>query len=356
MPRSPALVQSWQELARLANEDLATYDVAEYNLACAVGLPDTKDLDIKSCLQRLDVMASYTDRFTERLLPQFRRRPEKYHNSEAYFRVLALITALQRDLGLRYNPSKIPVDAALQTADVFVHGALLGHGGTCASLPVVYAAVGRRLSYPLKLVQAKGQKWGHLFARWDAPGGERFNIEATSQGLNCYPDDYYRTGIYMVEEQIEQQGCLLTSMTPREELATFIAERAYRWRDLGNLRQVANALAWATAIAPKNGFYVNTLNAVMREWGTGLARLEPPGYPMMYFTWPPRRFPETLPLQYEKDILCLEATENILKNPEYDSRWWAPMRQGQVVEKSPIAVIAVCRPDKCDISVRFTHN
>lgn len=43
--------------------------------------------------------------------PQFRRRPQRYRHSFAYFRTPAIITALQRDLGVRYNPAKIPDDA-----------------------------------------------------------------------------------------------------------------------------------------------------------------------------------------------------------------------------------------------------
>lgn len=68
--------------------------------------------------------------------------PAEYENSWAYFRTLVLITVLQRDLGLRYNPAKVPDDAPFEPADVFIHGAIQGKGGTCASLPVVYAAIG----------------------------------------------------------------------------------------------------------------------------------------------------------------------------------------------------------------------
>jgi hypothetical protein len=44
---------------------------------------------------------------------------------------------------------------------------------------VLYVAIGRRLGYPLKLVECKG----HLFVRWE-DAKERFNIEGTSRGLH----------------------------------------------------------------------------------------------------------------------------------------------------------------------------
>jgi hypothetical protein len=299
-------------------------------------------------------MAGYVRRFTERGLPDFRRRPGHYEDSEAYFRVLSMVTALQRDLGVRYNPAKIPPDVPLDAADTFLHGALLGEGGNCASLPVLYVAVGRRLGYPLKLVHARVGQFGHVFARWDDPGGERFNIEATNQGLSCHPDDYYRTGIYAVEERIEREGRLLVSLTPREELASFIANRAHRWRELGKLRQATNALAWAAAIAPQDRSHVATLKTVMDEWAEAVQRKEPPGYPTMYFTWPRRRYPEALPLLAEKNILYLEAAENVLNNPEWDRAFWEAMRRGERPAARPTAVTVKYRGEECEIGIRFT--
>src|SRR5207244_190021 len=99
-----------------------------------------------------------------------------YSNSWAYFRTLNLVTVLQRDLGLRYHKAEVPEAAEFETADQFIFGAIQGNGGTCATIPIVVIAVGRRLGYPLKLVSTKG----HFFARWDDPSGERFNIEATN--------------------------------------------------------------------------------------------------------------------------------------------------------------------------------
>jgi hypothetical protein len=190
---------------------------------------------------------------------------------------------------------------------------------------VVYTAVGRRLGYPLKLVRAKAGKFGHFFVRWDHPGGERFNIEATSQGLNCYSDDHYRSGVYAVDPEVERRGCLLRSMTPREELASFLAERGCCWRETyGNLREAANALAWASAIAPHNGIYINTFKAVMKQWKDVLDSREPPGYPTMYFNWTARRFPETFPEGAERALLQLEAMETILNNRAWDARMSPP--------------------------------
>jgi hypothetical protein len=54
---------------------------------------------------------------------------------------------------------------------------------------VVYAAVGRRLGYPIRLVRTKL----HLFNRWDdETTGERFNIDGSAyRGVNSHPDEHY---------------------------------------------------------------------------------------------------------------------------------------------------------------------
>jgi hypothetical protein len=204
-------VVRWQELARQSDEELARADIAAMNLACAEGLPDAGGMDPGLCFCKLDYWSRRVGQETTRLLPRFRRRRSDYDNSEAYFRILCMVTVLQRDLGVRYNPAKIPVEVPLDTADSFIHGVIQGDGGTCASLPVVYVAVGRRLGYPLKLVEAKAGNVWHLFARWE-DGKERFNIEATSKGLHCEPDDYYRTGVFALTQGEEREGCLLRSL------------------------------------------------------------------------------------------------------------------------------------------------
>lgn len=105
--------------------------------------------------------------------------------------------------------------------NLFIHGLLAGHGGTCISLPVLYLAIGRRLGYPLRLVRAKE----HTFCRWEDSSGERFNIEATSLGFSPRTDDYYLTWPKPLTQQDLAGGFYLRSLSAREELAGFLADR-----------------------------------------------------------------------------------------------------------------------------------
>src|SRR5262249_25642411 len=136
--------------------------------------------------------------------------------------------------GVRYHTPPTPEHVRWRLEDVFIHGAILGPGGTCATLPVVYAAVGRRLGYPLRLVSAWGPKWGHLLCGWDDPHGERFNTDANETGVNFHSDDYYRQ--HGLDPADEAEGLFLKSKTPRQELAGFMAERGCCWQECGRLR------------------------------------------------------------------------------------------------------------------------
>jgi hypothetical protein len=347
-------VLRWQQLARRSDEDLARCDIAATNLCCAEGLPDARSIDPSHCFFQLDYWSRRVAQATTRLLPQFRRKRSDDFNSEAYFRVLCMVTVLQRDLGVRYNPAKIDPIVPLDTADTFIQGITQGDGGTCASLPVVYAAVGRRLGYPLKLVEAKAGNLGHLFARWEE-GKERFNIEATHKGLTSNPDDYYRTGVYALTPQQEREGCLLQSLTPRQELAVFLCQRAFRWLDFGDYWPAVEPFAWACALYPGNVSMKRRLAGTIRAWDEVLAKAVPRGFPpLTVLNWPPRRFPQTLAEETERQILRLQAVEAILCHPDHRRDWWEPLRRGQCVLRRPVAAAVVF--GESDFEVRFRHS
>ncbi len=120
-------------------------------------------------------------------------------------------------------------------------------------MPVVYVAVGRRLGFPLKLVEAPG----HLFFRWEDLQGqrfgipERFNIEGAGKGIRSYPDDFYRTWPREWRPYDKAGGWYLKSLSPVEELAVFLATRACL-EDNGRLGEAIQAYNWATKLCPED--------------------------------------------------------------------------------------------------------
>jgi hypothetical protein len=229
--------------------DTSTGDeIAEVNLKTAAGLPGAEGLDIPRYLERLDSWAKLVGAGTEAALPIFQRCRAQLDDSIGKFRMLALVTVLQRDLGVRYDPAcQEGPYSALDPRRLFIHGLLDGGGGTCVTMPVLYIAIGRRLGYPLHLVQARE----HFFVRWQEPGGERFNVEATALGFLPRDDEHFRRWPKPVSDEEVRQGIFLQNLSPPEELAAFLRERGQCWLEHLRTRPALEAFAQAARLNPR---------------------------------------------------------------------------------------------------------
>ncbi len=216
----------------LMNSEKRSYsDIAIVNLLCAQGLPGAEDIDLKKYLTTLEKWARLAEFETEKLFPRFYKNPEEFSYSEGYFRMLVLVTVLSLNLDVRYNPDLIIIEPTLDDLRstaffrnpdyIFIHGIIDERLGTCASIPVLTVSVGRLMGYPLRLVNAKA----HLFARWEDKK-ERFNIESGGHGLNCHPDEHYMRWPFVITKKELETGFFLKSLSPAEEMATFLETRA----------------------------------------------------------------------------------------------------------------------------------
>jgi len=229
-------------------------DIALMNLLCAEGLPNSEGLDVQRGLTLLDEWASRVRSETQRHFYRFQKNPAEFEHSEGYFRMLMMAVVLHEDFQVRYNPERIasPGQPALDdgffadSRDVFLQGLLSSrHMGTCSSMPVLYVALGRRLGYPLRLVTTKG----HLFVRWESTA-ERFNVDATAQGMNRYDDEYYRNWPFpLTEAEINEHG-YLKSLSAAEELAVFLSIRAQCLMEAGRDAEAVTSLEHAVRLRP----------------------------------------------------------------------------------------------------------
>lgn len=252
------------DFVAMTDEQLAREDLAMVNLLCALGLPGAENLDIGSCLKTLDKWAATIKQETDRHLyrvrdPRFR---DVYKGSEAYFRVSMMLQVLQEDLGVHYNKQRATDVDFTNSKDLFLHG-LVGNknGGTCVSMPVLYVAMGRRLGYPMKLALAKA----HVYCRWE-DGQEQFNIEGSGEGFASFDDDYYKKWPSRLTLDEIGSGQFLRSLTPREELAVFLAARGHCCEDIERWPESHVAYAQANLLAPNNPLYGQFMTvAVMKR-------------------------------------------------------------------------------------------
>ena len=338
----------WQDLVERSNDGLAGLDTVEVNLAVAAGLPGAERMNVARCRRFADDAARRAELETLRLRPQFHRDPGYFHNSEAFFRCMVLTTVLQRDLGIRYAEALMDRDDYFaDSRPTFLHGVIQSGVGTCCSLPVLYLAVGRRLGYPLKLVSAKQ----HLFCRWDEPGGERFNVECTSVGMNSYPDDYYLTWPLPATPHEVKEFCYLRSMTPRQELSNFLWNRGCCGVENRRYNDAVESFAWAAELDPDNAHCKGNLCYAMDRWRERLMEVWPAGFPTMDIYFPPRQF-KVMPLDLERAILHLEVMDSLLLDPHFQGRWWTPLREGRRPADVP-AHVTVRYKDRLNGHVQF---
>jgi len=263
----------------LASEMLGS-ELATINLVCARGLSTKKAADEAACLTLLDAWVERVKSETEKRHSAFTRRPDYYDNSEAKFQMIQLVLTLQEDCGVQYIEERVgvPDDEALRdvsffrdSSDVFLTGVLgPGRRGTCASLPVLVVAVGRRLGYPLTLVATKG----HVFARWESPEeGEVFNIETAGRGVDFPPNDRYRRWPFrLTPQEISEEG-FLRSFGPSEELAYCLELRGYCLIANGRHAEATEALMAALKLRPRSrnlqALVEMSMAAVQRELERG---------------------------------------------------------------------------------------
>jgi len=263
-------VESLDELLKLTPQQLARVDIAEMNLLCATGLPGAEDLDTERCLAKLNEWAARVAYETERHLYRAHdpRWAEHYKHSESWLRAEFLAQVLEQDCGVHYNMERARKIDFTQSKDLFIHGMIDDtNGGTCASMPVLYVAVGRRLGYPLKLVLTKA----HVFCRWD-DGEERFNIEVSTRGgIGSFNDEYYKTWPLKWTPQEQKANRYLISLTPAEELACFLASRGHCLLDTRRTREALDAYTVAHRLAPKEPAYLAYARQAAR-------RLRPPTF------------------------------------------------------------------------------
>lgn len=251
------------ELLSISSSHLETVDLARMNLLCAEGLRGSEGLDVEDLLRTLDGWTHHVERETKRNFHHFAEDPKQFNNSLPYFQMGMMGTVLVEDLRIQYNPErerellKKPINKQSveeqsaffsSSADVFLHGLLSGkHYGTCASMPFLYAAIGRRLGYPVTIAARKY----HLYVRYEAGNGEHLNMEATeNRGFSTPTDAEYRTGEFpMTQEEID--GCgWLRPLSNKEILGICLLNRANCLRSMKQYDEEIKTLTQAARYLP----------------------------------------------------------------------------------------------------------
>src|SRR5206468_7864934 len=89
-------------------QDFSSIDLVAANATCSMGLPGIRQQYVGNNVLVVDSMSTSCARFTAQAMPLFHSGECDFPKSEGRFRVQAMITHLQRDVGVRYNRTCIP--------------------------------------------------------------------------------------------------------------------------------------------------------------------------------------------------------------------------------------------------------
>ncbi len=288
IPSDPSALASADNCQRVLNDLLETapsefgrQDMGLLNLLCAPALPGSENLDMPRCLSRLDSLTAFVKAGIERNRHHFASDPT-YGHSEPMWRMAMMVTLIKLDYGAAYHPkARADLEAGIDapftdSKEVFIHGLLDDdrnrRWGTCASIPVLVAAVARRLGYPVGLAVTRN----HVYCRWE--NGCCFNIEASNPaGMTSPADEHYRDELRGGLAPAERQsGYFCRTLHPAEEFAVFLKNRVACLLDAARYEETMLWSARALQFAPDDPNFPKTayygLDLAMK---TRLKRIHP---------------------------------------------------------------------------------
>lgn len=244
-------ILSWSlgDLLAMRRADLASVDIALVNLLCAEGLPGAEDLNVSASLATLDRWTDAVRRYTRDCTGDYQREPARYGHHKGFFKLVSMAVLLKRGLGIAYQPRAIGNFDFTDSRDDLLHGLLTRKLGTCASLPVLCVAIGRRLGYPMHLAIAKG----HVLCQWVNADGSHVNFEISGNDGECSRFDdahYYAWPRHLTPHELAS-GRYLRSLAPAEELSLFLETRGHCLTDNERFEEAAEAYGHALRLAPQ---------------------------------------------------------------------------------------------------------
>jgi hypothetical protein len=244
------------DLASMTDAQLARVDPLVMNLIVARGIPALEHLDINRYAKIVDDWATRIDAANKSAEPYSKGEPAYLVSREFWMAGGMAVMLAGPAFGIRYTRETLTPGKPEQQ---FVHGVIDGKRGTCATMPVLYMAIGHRLGWPIRAVVSRD----HMWARWDdgvppGRGGKRFNLEATNASSKggegsfaSLTDDEYAAWLGTPREVIES-GSDMSSLTPRQTLGVFLQGRAGYWIERGEPGKAEADLELALECFPEN--------------------------------------------------------------------------------------------------------
>ncbi|HVT88894.1 MAG TPA: transglutaminase family protein [Tepidisphaeraceae bacterium] len=250
-----------RELAALSDESLAQVDVLYLNLAVAREFPGVEQLNIQHYQRIVDEWSGQAAGMLAKAEPEFHKSPQLWQDDIRFFRLACIAQFMRRVLRIRYNQEyeRSFREAESQSVysgiryshvhDQFLHALIDLRQGTCASIPVLYLAIARRLDLPVYLTQIDS----HLMCRFE-DGQVTYNIDVTDMkdgGFSAPADDDL-----LISKRAIRFGSDFKTLTAREMLGYFLSQRGRIFRDIGQLDRADSDYCLARWLLPRHRYTI----------------------------------------------------------------------------------------------------
>lgn len=236
-------------LLEMSDEELRSIDPVLQNLAVAAEISPSTEIDVESAVRTVDRWAEGCVRWMAGLEHHFHGDPGQWDGDAHFFRLGLLYQYMDQYLGIRYREDQRSSSSVSYTdcSDLFVHGVVETHRGTCGNLPATYAALAWRLDIPVTLA-CIGY---HVICQYSGPT-TRYNLEITGLGEGGFStpsDSFYRSRPYFRPSAFDE-GSDLRPLTPRETVGFYLLARARHHRDSGRITAMLGDLRLVERLYP----------------------------------------------------------------------------------------------------------
>lgn len=297
------------QLLALPDDELEKIDVLELNLAVSRKVKGQENTDYSHYCNTVD---KWTSQFSLKLREAeqlFNNSPHIWKNDIDFFRMGMLSSFLEHEIKIAYNEKQKYIKAIRykNLGDLFLYGLIDTKMGTCATMPTLHVAIGRRLGWPVSLACI-----GHHFVCRFDNGEKVYNLEttATDRGGYSLGTDKECIQWYSIPEQAIKSGSDLRSFSAREMLGTFIAFRARHYNDTGHTELADCDYALARWAFPKNRLIYTNSFALSIWRGSQLFEPREPGHPLSVVGLFRRQFGNRMPSASRYSTRPKTQTEN----------------------------------------------
>ena len=236
--REPAVCRTVDQLIDLSDEQLDSVDLVELNLAVARGIPGLEGLNLGKYQRQIDTWAQAIQSMTAMADFPLTLPDEQWKENVGLLRLSAMVDYLDREVRRASISNKEEESSSFKdTGKLFIFGPIDNGESTRLTRLVLYAAIGRRIGWPLGISDL-GTK---LVLRFD-DGQKAHTIDTTDADKSGF--------VIYSEQELAKTNTTPKPLNNREILGQFLQIRSRYFEQLGEWQEAEKDILLAHTLCP----------------------------------------------------------------------------------------------------------